>query len=157
MPEGAPFRIRQQISSRWTALIVAPVIVLSGWPLIVEPSLGTLLGPAIAAPSTWLFLGAFTSFEVVVDSEEVVVRFRYVWPRRRLRIDRVTSCSLERTSWMRGWGIKRVRGGWMWGAYGTTVRLEVGEGSDLVIGCDDSVALFDAVNALLAERSDEGR
>ena len=148
-------RSQQQNSSRWLAPSVAAIVIASGWPLILGRSLITILAPVVAGLLSWFVFTAFTRLHITVTQQTVFVQFRYGWPKRHLDLDRVISCTPSHFSWIYGFGIRSMSGGWLWRpGFGDTVRLVVADGSDLAVGCDDPESLSRAVNALIATRTE---
>lgn len=68
---------------------------------------------------------AFPALSVEVLPGEARLRFGWIGPRKRIRLDHVRSVAPVRNNWLYGWGIRWYPGGWMWNVWGLgAVELE---------------------------------
>lgn len=101
-----------------------------------------------------LTMGMFARLTVRVDDDEVEAHF---WPRvvgRRVSLAQIESVAIVRNHWYSGWGLRRIRGGWLVNAWGLdAVELRLVSGKVVRIGSDEPQALAAAVEGALAERA----
>jgi hypothetical protein len=146
----------QSTSGRWWMPFMGIIALAAGWPLLLERTPSTVVPMVSVIALSGLVFSSFTALRVTVTDDTVTVAFRFGWPRRRLDLGRVTSYRRTRYSAIHGWGIRAIRGGWLWRASGRdAVEMEVRDGRKLGIGCADPDALIAALDAALARR--EGR
>jgi hypothetical protein len=87
-----------------------------------------------------------TRLTVRVGGGTIDLSFRLGWPRESIDRASVTGISTHRNSWIEGWGIRKVRGGWMWNVWGLdSVQLELDTGKVFRIGTDDAAGLTAAL------------
>lgn len=146
----------QRLSGRWWIPFMAIIVLAAGWPVLLERTPSTVVPMVSVIALSGLVVSTFTALRVTVTDDTVTVAFRFGWPRRRLDLGRVTSYRRTRYSAVHGWGIRAIRGGWLWRASGRdAVEIAVRDGRNLGIGCVDPDALIAALDAALARR--EGR
>jgi hypothetical protein len=74
---------------------------------------------------------------VVVDSTSVSSAFGWGWPRRDIRLGEIEGAAVVNNSWWYGWGLRKVRGGWMFNNAGRdAVELTLRSGKVFRIGTD---------------------
>lgn len=74
---------------------------------------------------------------VVVDGTSVSSAFGWGWPRRDIRLDEIEGAAVVSNSWWYGWGLRKVRGGWMFNNAGRdAVELTLRSGKIFRIGTD---------------------
>ncbi len=110
----------------------------------------------LGAGAPWYFLVcgvvglvgfAGTRLTVVVDDRVVTVAFRGGWPRRRIEVDDVTAADHVQNSWWYGWGIRKVRRGWMFNNAGRdAVELTLRSGRVFRVGTDQPAELLAAID-----------
>ena len=107
---------------------VCVLIGIEGWaPFLVVP---LVLFPAMIA--------LFFRLTVEVDREAVRASFGLGWPARRIPFARVRSVRSVRNSWLMGWGIRWIPGGWMFCIQGLdAVELQLESGKRFRIGTDE--------------------
>ena len=89
-----------------------------------------------------------TRLTTIVTPNEVTLYFRLGWPRRAIDRARIVSAQARRNSWLAGWGIRLVPGGWMWNVWGLdAVELELDTGRKFRIGTDDAEGLLAALRS----------
>ena len=111
----------------------------AGCTVVLKPS-------EIAPMSSMLFaeilllacLGLFHSLTVRVDEEAVALRFGIGIIRRRFPIAAIESARAIRNPWYCGWGIRRIRNGWLFNVSGfDAVELGMADGRRYRIGTDE--------------------
>jgi hypothetical protein len=94
-----------------------------------------------------LILGAYLSrLDVTVTDEEVVAAFGFGRPRRAFDLVDIREVRTVRNSWWNGWGVRKIRNGWMYNVWGLdAVELELTSGKVFRIGTDDPDGLVAAL------------
>lgn len=97
-----------------------------------------------------LGLGIYLSrLEVTVTDDQVVAAFGFGKPRRAFDLNEIVEVRAVRNSWWNGWGVRKIRNGWMYNVWGLdAVQLELRSGTSFRIGTDDP----DGLVAALTER-----
>lgn len=84
-----------------------------------------------------------------VDDATIVASFGWGWPRRRIAVADVVDAGLVRNSWWHGWGIRKVRRGWMFNNAGRdAVELSLVSGRVFRIGTDQPGELLAAIDGV---------
>lgn len=132
------------------------LISLAGLVILgVEVALADELGAG-----AWLFGAAMLLLVVVgmvaaqltvtVDDSSVTAAFGWGWPRRRLAWSEVVDARRSRRSWWQGWGLRKIRHGWMYNNAGSDViELSLDSGRVFRIGTDEPDVLLAAIDAAL--------
>jgi hypothetical protein len=95
---------------------------------------------------------AGTRLTVVVDDGMVTTTFRGGWPRRRIELDAVTATRHVQNSWGHGWGIRKIRNGWMFNIAGSeAIELTLRSGKVFRIGTDQPAELLAAIERAQTE------
>ena len=82
-----------------------------------------------------------------VDDATIAASFGWGWPRRRIAVTDVVDAGLVRNSWWHGWGIRKVRRGWMFNNAGRdAVELTLVSGRVFRIGTDQPGELLAAID-----------
>jgi hypothetical protein len=90
----------------------------------------------------------FATLTVEVKASELRVRYTAGVIRRRLALADVRGVRAVRNPWYYGWGIHKLRGGWIWNVSGfEAVELALVDGSVWRVGTDEPEALARAVAA----------
>lgn len=104
-----------------------------------------LLGGAFGA----LFLlcaALFGWLRTEVDADEIRLTLGVGLLRRRMARKEITEARRVRNAWYYGWGIRKIRNGWMWNVSGLdAVELLRGGGRAFRIGTDDPEGLLAAL------------
>ena len=83
---------------------------------------------------------------VAVDETSVTAAFGWGWPRRRIRLDTIVGAAQVRNSWWHGWGVRKVRRGWMFNNAGRdAIELTLRTGKVFRVGTDQPTELLAAV------------
>lgn len=95
----------------------------------------------------YLAVLGFTRMSVDVSPNSIDLVWRLGWPRKSIDRATITSFQRHRNSWIEGWGIRKVRRGWMWNVWGLdSVELTLDSGKKFRIGTDDTAGLIDALS-----------
>ncbi len=122
------------------------------WATGVEDAAGMLL-PCV--PLLLLF-PLFHSLGVHVTRDEIRLRFGIGLIRKRIPLEDVRETALVENHWWNGWGIKKIRHGWLYNVSGfQAVELRTMRGRVYRIGSDEPRALKAAVDARLEAKPGE--
>ena len=90
--------------------------------------------------------GQFSSLSAIVTDKAVIAQFGSGYLRRSIPLERIKSVKSVRNSWLAGWGIRLIPGGWMFNVAGfDAVELELTSGSRFRIGTDEPGRLEAAI------------
>jgi hypothetical protein len=88
----------------------------------------------------------FSRLTVTVTNESIITSFGAGWPRHTETLEDVRAVAGVRNTWMQGWGIRKISGGWMYNVQGYgAVELDLRSGKKFRIGTDEPVALEAAI------------
>jgi hypothetical protein len=145
--------VRYRHSQIGTLLIAQGALSLAGNVAAMRRkgrSVGRWIGVAVAVAT----IGVFSRLTVTVDDEAVDVRF---WPRfvgRRVALAEIESVAVVSNRWYWGWGIRRIRDGWLFNVQGLRgVELRLTTGGMVRIGSPEPEVLAAAVEGALAEHA----
>lgn len=99
-------------------------------------------------------LACFHSLTTEVYADSIVIWFGVGLIRRTIMLSKVQSCSVARTPWYVGWGIRLMPGGgWLWNVSGLeSVELQYVEGDRFRVGSnrpqDLAAAISEAIGAM---------
>ena len=123
-------------------VVVAVVAADGGTVTLVVVSIASLLLIGVAAN--------FSRLTVEVDDEAVIASFGRGWPVTRVARERIAIARSVRNRWYHGWGLRKVRHGWMYNVSGfDAVELERHDGGVFRIGTDEPELLLAAVRSLI--------
>ena len=109
--------------------ILAPIQDLSPW-----------IGVFVLAITLVMLL--FSRLTVTVTNESIVSAFGPGWPRHTENVADVLAAYEVRNSWIHGWGIRKIAGGWMYNVSGyDAVELDLASGKKFRIGTDEPTIL----------------
>jgi hypothetical protein len=139
------------------AVIVIPIaFLLIEGTLRPVPLVGSIAAIAIFIPVAVLFLAA--RLVVDVTAEEIRVSFHFLWPTRRVAIERVRRAHAQRYSPLfdyGGWGVRYAFSrGWAFNAGGHEgVLVETTDGKKIMIGSRRPAELEAGIARALAEHA----
>jgi hypothetical protein len=88
----------------------------------------------------------FSRLTVAITVGVVSVSFGFGRPKRTFAIDDITGFRQVRNHWYLGWGIRKIRGGWMYNVWGLdAVELTLKSGKKFRIGTDEAPDLLAAL------------
>ena len=130
------------VASSATALAV--VVWLADDAVAVRWSTAVILVIAVA------FLFVFSKLTVTVGAGSLDVVFGFGWPRRTMDLSEIVAVRQVRNAPYHGWGVRRIRGGWMYNVWGLdAVELDLTSGKKFRIGTDDPARLLVALDRSL--------
>ncbi len=92
----------------------------------------------------------FCFLRVTVDGQQLVARFGISPVKKRIPLSRIRKWSAVRNSWLHGWGIRMIPGGWMYNVSGlSAIELILEDGSRFRVGTDEPELLMQALNAAM--------
>jgi uncharacterized membrane protein YdbT with pleckstrin-like domain len=95
----------------------------------------------------------FHSLTVVINEEELVVRFGPGTIRKRFKLNEIESCQAVRVPWYWGWGIRSTPHGMVFRVSGfDAVRVRLVTGREYVVGTDVPQELEQAIRQALSSR-----
>ena len=130
---------------RHTQQAFAPVAMWIGFVVV----LGIIIPTEEWTPWIGAFLFAitlvmllFSRLTVTVTNEIIVTSFGFGWPKHTEKISGVSAAHEVRNSWIQGWGIRKISGGWMYNVSGyDAVELDLASGKKFRIGTDEPTVL----------------
>lgn len=88
----------------------------------------------------------FSRLEVTVGDGRIVAAFGFGRPHREIELSDVVAVRQVRNTWIQGWGIRRITGGWMYNVWGLdAVEVELSSGDVFRIGTNDPENLHTAI------------
>ena len=98
-----------------------------------------------------LVLLLFHQLTVSVDENQVRVSFGIGLIHKSFFVDDIERASAVRTHWYNGWGIRMIRGGWLYNISGyDAVQLNMRNGKVVQIGTDEQALLLEAIEKAMA-------
>ena len=92
----------------------------------------------------------FSKLTVTVVQGGITAAFGLGKPHRMIQLSDVTEVRQVRNSWVEGWGLRKIRNGWMYNVWGLdAVELELASGSVFRIGTDEPDKLSTAITLSL--------
>ena len=147
---------RHSQSARITLVFGAVAAVIAAAIAVVRPAESgwdALLVLAFVFLAVALLIASQLTVSVETGAA-VVASFRWGWPRRRVAFDDIVGVRLVRNSWWHGWGIRKVRHGWMYNVAGyDAVELALRSGKVFRIGTDEPDALLAALGSTASSES----
>lgn len=111
------------------------------------PGSQVVLGAMVLMP---LLIPIFGWLTVSIEAGAVTASFGIGLIRREIRIKDMQSVTQVRNKWWYGWGIRVIRGGWMFNVAGLdAVELELKNGSKFRIGTDEPEELLNSIRQKL--------
>ncbi|MEA3502741.1 MAG: hypothetical protein U9R47_08205 [Actinomycetota bacterium] len=89
----------------------------------------------------------FSRLEITVRDGRIVAAFGFGRPHREIELADVTTVRQVRNTWIQGWGIRKISGGWMYNVWGLdAVEVDLSSGDVFRIGTDDPENLLAAIS-----------
>jgi hypothetical protein len=99
--------------------------------------LSSRIGPLVAFIVFAILMAHFGTLTVTLYDEFLVVRFGPGPVRKKLALKDIESCQVVKNPWYYGWGIHRIRKGWLYNVSGLgAVELKTKNGREYRIGTD---------------------
>ncbi|MCY3022359.1 MAG: hypothetical protein NTW87_25545 [Planctomycetota bacterium] len=100
----------------------------------------------------------FHSLTVTVSDQELEIRFGVGLIRKTYPTSLLQSCEIVRNSWLYGWGIHKMRGGWVYNVSGfDAVEITLSDGRKARIGTDEPRELAGVIHKLIQANNGAGR
>ena len=141
---------------QWGAIFV-PVALAAGLAIGVMVTVPDDDGPAWITPVVTIGLvvllvavALMSRLEVTVDQDSVTAAFGFGRPHRVIQLDDVANVRQVRNNFWYGFGLRKVRNGWMYNVWGLdAVELELAGGDVFRIGTDEPEKLHAAITLAL--------
>ncbi len=138
-------------------LIVLGIGVVGGVLHATGKSEKSLIALIVVPTILLICLVLFHSLTVRVSRKELAFAFGPGVIRKTIPLSDIESAAAVRNHWYNGWGIKKIRGGWLYNVSGfDAVELQRKGGRKTRIGTDQPKKLLAAINAALESRRDDG-
>ena len=112
-----------------------------------------IVGCVIAAVCAVVIV-LFHSLTVRVSRNVIAISFGVGLIRKNFVVDDIQSAAIVKNHWYNGWGIKWIRGGWLYNVSGLdAVEIKVKNGRRYRIGTDQPCDLFEAIESRIATLS----
>ncbi len=99
--------------------------------------------------SILIILLLFYSLTITITETELIVYFGIGLIKKRIPLENILSCNPSKTNIFYGWGIKKVRRGWLFNISGfKVVDLELRNGKRFVIGCNSPQEVCEVLKQL---------
>ena len=96
----------------------------------------------------------FHSLTVRISRSDIAISFGVGLIRKRFPIGDIRSVRIARNRWYNGWGIRKIRGGWLYNVSGfDAIEIQLKNERKYRIGTDQPKKLFAAVESALAGSS----
>ncbi|MFK8022632.1 MAG: hypothetical protein AB8G26_01605 [Ilumatobacter sp.] len=133
----------RQIALVW--FVLADAVGLGGLALLAfvgDPYVAT--GVILIVVS--LVVIAFALLRSKVEDGRVSATFTLGWPSHRIELSDIEQVEIVRNSGWEGWGLRKIRGGWMYNVWGLdAVEITRRNGTKFRIGTDDPQGLYAAL------------
>lgn len=118
---------------------------------------GQVVGLFVPVGIIAVILALFHSLSVRVTSEMVHLSFGIGLINKTFWLREIESAAVARTRWYHGWGIKKIRGGWLFNVSGfDAVELKLRNGRRYLMGTDEPRKLHEAIESALVDAQSAG-
>jgi hypothetical protein len=108
-----------------------------GWALTA-----TLVG--IAVITIW-----FSKLKVTIEGSELSAAFGPGRPHKTIDLSDVASATSVRNTWIQGWGLRKISGGWMYNVWGLdAIEVTMRSGEIIRIGTNDTDNLLASIRVI---------
>ena len=91
----------------------------------------------------------FSKLTVQIQDAELSASFGHGWPRRVVDLSDVATATSVRNTWIQGWGIRKISGGWMYNVWGLdAIEFTMTSGDLVRIGTNDVDNLLASVKVM---------
>ena len=98
----------------------------------------------LAAITVW-----FSKLTVTIEGSELTAAFGPGRPRKVIDLSDVVTATGVRNTWIQGWGIRKISGGWMYNVWGLdAIEFTMASGDLVRIGTNDTDNLLASVRVL---------
>ena len=131
----------------WATVFAAAAVVM----LTPDASQETAVVFGVVAVICTTIVFLFHSLTVRVSQREIVLSFGVGMIRKSFLTDEIEAVEIVKNRWYYGWGIRRIRGGWLYNVSGwDAIEVRLKNKCKYRIGTDDAENLFEAVQASIA-------
>ena len=103
---------------------------------------------------TAIIVALFHSLTVRISRSDIALSFGVGLVRKSFLIDDIKTAAVVRNRWYNGWGIKRIRGGWLYNVAGfDAVEIQLKNDRRYRIGTDQPRELLAAIESATATSS----
>ena len=89
----------------------------------------------------------FSRLAVTVSGGRIATAFGFGRPHREIELENVAAVRQVRNTWMQGWGVRKISGGWMYNVWGLdAVEVELSSGGVFRIGTNDPENLLAVIS-----------
>jgi len=140
-----------QNSPQWVVALISLYAILMfsvAMALIRSEEATAWIALIIILSQAFVFLAVLdaTRLTTTVTPSTLHVRFRLGWPNRTVDRGQIVGIRAHRNTWLHGWGIRKIRNGWLWTIWGLdSVELDLDTGNKFRIGTDDVDGLLAAL------------
>ncbi len=118
--------------------------------LVAKPGIEAALGPAGMSALMLIILSLFHALTVRVSAEWIRLSFGVGLVRKSFSVAEIESAAAATTHWYNGWGIKKIRGGWLFNVSGfEVVEIRLKNGHRYMIGTDEPEKLLAAIASVV--------
>ena len=115
---------------------------------------GIVIGSSVTAVLIAIVVVLFPSLTVRVSPNDIALSFGVGLVRKSFLIDDIKTAAVVRNRWYNGWGIKRIRGGWLYNVAGfDAVEIQLKNDRRYRIGTDQPRELLAAIESATATSS----
>ena len=112
-----------------------------------------LPGMGLFIIALFLVLALFHALTVRVSEDRIDLSFGIGLIRKRIAIEDIESSSDVKNRWYYGWGIRKIKSGWMFNVSGfDAVEIRCGNGRRFRIGTDEPRKLLKAIESATAAK-----
>ena len=127
---------------------VALLLILTLFLLLQGSGMAEAIGPFIAVVILLIIDTLFRSLTVTVSNERIQLSFGLGIIQKQFQTTEIESARTVRNRWWYGLGIRKIKGGWMYGISGLdAVELIMNDGRRFRIGTDEPNELLKAIEA----------
>ena len=132
----------------WLLVFLAGVVAVLVSGVGAEKAIVPIILAAIFAAA----IALFHSLTVRVSHNEIRLSFGAGLIQKSFLIDDIEAAATARNRWYNGWGIKKIRGGWLYNVSGfDAVEIQLNSGRRYRIGTDQPRELLAAVESAMAQ------
>lgn len=85
----------------------------------------------------------FSRLEVKIEDAKLTASFGFGWPQKVVDLSDVGVANPVRNTWVQGWGVRKITGGWMYNVWGLdAIDFEMQSGERSRIGTNDAQNLL---------------
>jgi len=124
----------------WGAGTLVFVLIMGAITLPEAFASSTVGGWALTASLVVIFAitALFSKLTVRIEDTLLTASFGRGWPQRVIDLSDVATAAAVRNTWIQGWGIRKISGGWMYNVWGLdAIEFTTKSGTLVRIGTND--------------------